>query len=150
MLINSLRQSLAIIADLYNPVLLIISLFVCVQMWKQGHRLYWSHLAVAAFVVYIVMFLDKWLGIWAHLHLDYSTHTAAALGMIMFISAKQSMQVKATLGISLIIYVAIMNFLNYHSLADMVTTAIFIGVLINFVDKIILEVILSRYRDELS
>jgi hypothetical protein len=146
MLSVSFEQILAIIADAYNPILLVVSILICVQMWKQGYQLYFTRLLGAVLVVYSVMFIDMWLGIWPHVGLDYSTHTATSLAMVIFIAQNKSIKIKITLGLSLLIYGAIMKFLNYHSWLDMVTTATVIGLMVNLVDKIIVKVLPAHYR----
>ncbi|MES2675179.1 MAG: hypothetical protein V4660_13145 [Pseudomonadota bacterium] len=150
MLPDPFKQSLAIVADTYNPILLLISLFICVQIWKQGYPLYIIRLAGAAFAVYSIMFMDLWLGIWQYAGLDYSTHTATSLAMIIFISQNKSIKIKIALGVSLLIYGAIMKFLNYHTWGDMITTGMVIALMVNLVDKIIVKFLPSRYRNELS
>ncbi|MES2823612.1 MAG: hypothetical protein V4732_08420 [Pseudomonadota bacterium] len=154
MLMNTVKHGLAIIADSYTPILLLISLFICGRVWKQGYKLYVTRLLGAAFVVYSLMFIDKWLDLWMYMDLDYSTHTAASLAMIIFISKNKtlqvmqnnSMRVRIALGISLISYAGIMKFLNYHSWADMASTAIVIGIIVNLVDKIIIKSLPVPYR----
>ena len=115
---------LAFIADCYTPVLLLLALWVCIQQWKQGDKFYWLDLMALIAIVYGMMFLDKRFNIWLYFSLDYSTHTAASLALIIFIAHKKSFTVKLQFMLSLLVYAELMNLLNYHSWSDILTTAI--------------------------
>lgn len=113
---------LAIIADAYNPLLLLMCLAVCVYQWRNGFRLYGLRLLAIAVASYAVMFIDQGFSLWSRLGLDFSTHTATSLGMVLFLAAGRSKKWIAILLSSLIAYCWIMYVEAYHTWPDMVST----------------------------
>jgi hypothetical protein len=114
-------KSLAIICDLYNPLLLIISLFL---IYKQKAILQSIVFFLWIIIVaYVLMFIDIKFGLWKMFSLDYSTHTATAVGMIVFIGALIKMPLRiAMLVFSLVLYAVLMKVLGYHGYLDVITT----------------------------
>jgi len=83
-------ETLDAIADAYIPLLALISLLlIAVRLfkaqWKPAGRGMAGFIAVA-FIAYGLMFLDRFLGIWPAVGLDYSTHTATSLGLVLLLS----------------------------------------------------------------
>lgn len=119
---------LAIITNLYNPVLLIISIILsikCLWISKNGRGLLFIFSAV---IVYGLMFLDKSMGIWEGFGSDYSTHTATALAMCLFIgSTVNNKIITAVLVVSFVVYGEFMVLLNYHSWGHILSTAVVVG-----------------------
>lgn len=119
---------LARAADAYTPTLLLLALIRLVFVWRMGNKYYGAGLAYAILVVYGWMFIDKYFQLWAGIGLDYSTHTAASLALVMYIGIGQRWRYKALLGASLLSYGGLMFLLHYHSWSDMFTTAGVIGI----------------------
>jgi len=72
--------------------------------------------------IYLIMFIDQQLQICSNLALDYSTHTALALVFVTFLSFISSRALVISL-LSMLMYIALMLYQNYHTLLDIVTTA---------------------------
>ncbi len=123
-------ETLDAIADLYTPLLALAALAVLLRapgglQWQVlGARM--ARLAAGALVAYGLMFLDNWLQLWPALGMDYSTHTAVALVLAMFIAA-HAPNVRLWCGVSLLAYAALMLVQRYHTAADIVTTALVAG-----------------------
>lgn len=115
---------LAIIADLYTPLLLLLSLAVCAYQWRKGFPFYWLRLLLLAIVSYAAMFIDQGLSLWSRLGLDFSTHTATSLALVLFLAAWGSQKLKYALSGSLLAYAWIMYVEGYHSWTDMLSTAL--------------------------
>ncbi len=118
-LANTLDQ----IADAYTPLLLLIAFLDLLLRWRNGDKLYGVKLIYAVVVVYGWMFVDNRFQLWHNLGLDYSTHTAAALALVICITVRKRLAVRAMLGSSLILYGYLMNLLGYHTWLDMLSTA---------------------------
>jgi hypothetical protein len=115
---------LAQIADLYTPLLLLVALGLCVSrhFYLSVRRL--TYLLIAAVWVYGLMWLDSHWQLWASFGGDYSTHTAAALALVVFNgSLLCALLAWITLATSLLAYGELMFYLGYHSWADMLSTA---------------------------
>jgi hypothetical protein len=125
---QSLFHVLAVVADTYTPTLLIAAVIDVALRWRAGSHFYGLRLLAAALVVYGWMFADKYFQFWAQMGLDYSTHTAAALALVVSISSTKNAVAKIFLGLSLFIYGCLMFVLNYHSWNDMFATAMVVGV----------------------
>jgi hypothetical protein len=136
-------KSLAIICDLYNPLLLIISLFL---IYKQKAILQSIVFFLWIIIVaYGLMFIDIKLDLWKTFSLDYSTHTATAVGMIVFIGVliKAPLRI-AMLVFSLALYAVLMKVLGYHGYLDVITTTIVVVPLVLIGFKFINELWRSR------
>lgn len=124
-------ETLDAIADAYIPSLAIISLILITaklftKQWKAA-GIEITAFIVVALIAYGFMFLDRAMKIWPAFGLDYSTHTATALGLVMLLSF--SMRKSAPFWIStLIAYILLMLYQRYHTVADIVTTAILVGI----------------------
>jgi hypothetical protein len=118
-----LVRNLDQVADIYTPLLLAIAIMDLAFRWRNGDKLHCVKLLYATFVVYGWMFVDNRLQLWLNLGLDYSTHTAAALALVICIAVRKRLAVKAVLYASLILYGYLMSLLGYHSWLDMLSTA---------------------------
>jgi len=120
--------SLPFICDLYNPILLVGALAFCAtRLWKKQFTRA-SLFFISAFIAYGLMFLDNATKIWPRFGLDYSTHTATALVLCLYIGMNVQQKLWwGILGISLVSYGELMVILHYHSWADILTTAIPVG-----------------------
>jgi hypothetical protein len=124
-------ETLDAIADSYNPALLAISLAAIPIGRREGR---WRRigvrvaaLGVVALLVYGLMFLDRRLDIWGAFGLDYSTHTALSLGLVIFLSFNARKLTVVWVG-SFACYVLLMLYQRYHTIADIVTTGLVVGV----------------------
>ncbi len=82
--------------------------------------------AIVVFMAYGLMFLDNRYKVWPALGLDYSTHTAVALGLVILLSFNAT-KLKALWCGSFAAYVLLMLYQRYHTIADIVTTALAVG-----------------------
>lgn len=125
-------ETLDVIADAYTPLLALGCIGFLLQPLAKLHlRLLVTRMArifAGALVAYGLMFLDHWLQPWPAMGLDYSTHTAVALVLVMFLST-HSRQTRWVWPASLVGYALLMMYQRYHTLADIVTTAIVVGLL---------------------
>lgn len=121
------------IADAYNPFLLLLLLFFIARAAYQKQWLEFELLLSSAVsglgIVYSVMFIDSKMLIWAGIGLDYSTHTAFAVCIVLILASILRRFVLSITG-SLLAYFLLMIYQEYHSLADIITTTIFIVLLL--------------------
>ncbi len=116
------------IADAYVPLLLAIALGVATVKWMSGQRWFWLRLLASALLVYGLMLTDNRWHWWATLGLDYSTHTAAALALVIFIGVGLCTRLTwILLATSLLAYGELMFYLGYHTWGDIFATGITIG-----------------------
>jgi hypothetical protein len=118
-----LAHTLDQIADTYTPVLLVIALLDLVLRWRVGDKLHGLKLIYAVTIVYCWMFTDNRFQLWSNVGLDYSTHTAAALALVICIALRKRLAVKLVLSTSLVLYGCLMSLLSYHTWPDMLATA---------------------------
>jgi hypothetical protein len=124
---HTILPALAFVADCYTPILLLLAIVKIVREWKGGNKSYCVRFICAAAVVYGWMYVDQYFQLWASFNLDYSTHTAAALALVVFVSLGKSNSYKWLLTGSLVTYGYLMYLLNYHSWIDMLTTILVVG-----------------------
>ena len=126
-------ETLDKIADLYIPVLAFLSLlsvihclrFNVASVKKSGFRLF--QLLTQVLMVYGLMFLDASFNIWPSLGgLDYSTHTALSLVLVVFLLLHHKKYSTVLVG-SLGLYLLLMLYQQYHTVADIVVTAVVVG-----------------------
>lgn len=124
-------ETLDAIADAYTPLLGVLSIAVIAvggfrKQWRlTGRRL--LVFAVALVLTYGLMILDARYQLWPALGLDYSTHTALALTLAIFL-AMSTPRLKSVWYGSLVCYVLLMLYQGYHSLADILATAVVVGI----------------------
>ncbi len=126
-----LTEILDTIADSINPGLALLALAL---PWinreafaASGSR--WFFLACTVLglvVVYGIQFLDNRLMLWPSVGLDYSTHTAFAVSITTSVGSANKRWLWLLLPV-LIAYAGLMMYLDYHSLADILTAAIVIA-----------------------
>jgi hypothetical protein len=90
--------------------------------WKQL-IVHTSILIFGLLLAYGLMFIDARYQIWPTLGLDYSTHTAVALVMIIFLCIAVRKYALVWAG-SLMCYFLLMLYQEYHSIADIITTGL--------------------------
>lgn len=126
-------QQLDVIADSYTPLLAVIWLGaalwpLCHRQWRTTVRSLGLGVAAAA-IVYGLMFMDLWLGLWPRWELDYSTHSALAIALVVQLWWLLPRQRWLWL-ISLFAYAGLMRYQGYHSWGDMVTTCLVVASLL--------------------
>ena len=126
-------ETLDSIADSYIPVLVVLSL---TSLSKTAILTHWRVLGIHAaimsssfLVAYGLMFIDSQLQLWSMMGLDYSTHTAVALAMVVFLIVAAKKYLFVWLG-SLVCYVLLMLYQGYHSIEDILTTMLCVGLLL--------------------
>ena len=131
-------QTLDAIADAYNPLLALIALTFIMKsvfqlQWKvSGIRL--MAFIMIAIVAYGLMFLDHQYHLWHYWGLDYSTHTAVALGLVLLLSFISPRFVMLWM-ISFLGYALLMLYQRYHTVSDILTTGIAVSTPIALVLK---------------
>lgn len=118
------------IADAFIPIIFGISLIILVYTLFGGHRKLFYHQAIlllaGAIVAYGLMAIDAQFEFWPTLGLDYSTHTAVALVLTVFLCA--TLQKKLSLLLVLFLsYLLLMLYQKYHSFADIITTIVVVS-----------------------
>lgn len=128
-------QTLDTIADAYVPALAITALISMAAKLGQPRLALKEFCAflLLAFLAYGLMFMDTAHRLWASRGWDYSTHTAIAAACVWYLFwLHKSKRVLAGFfhqpwvyifwPLSLIGYLALMRYQQYHSWADMLTT----------------------------
>ncbi len=118
--------TLAFIADCYSPALVVLSVILLTTRARRYGTMAGisDSLAVALSLafIYAIMFVDNDIGLWHAAGLDYSTHTAFSLVWVLYICISLKTLLLPTI-ISLFCYGILMMYLQYHTLADIVTTS---------------------------
>ncbi len=130
-------HTLDTIADTYVPLLflcLLISVAAQLRQPKLAVKAFCSILLLAG-IAYGLMFADNLLNLWAPRGLDYSTHTATSAACVWYLFWLH--KGRRLLGgffhyravylfwpISLVAYLALMRYQQYHSWPDMLSTLI--------------------------
>lgn len=123
-------ETLDKIADSYIPLLASVFLvgWIGFAIKSPGERV--RLLRVFIFVLCLLavsyggMFFDNALHLWPLFGLDYSTHTAVSLSLVLGLSvlAPRFWMLAAS---SFVAYALLMLYQKYHSLADIISTAVF-------------------------
>ena len=126
-------ETLDTIADAYTP-LLAVSALLAIIFIPSAKRftdmvLRFLFLLLLLIMAYGLMFLDQWLDLWPALGWDYSTHTAVAFVLVIFLSIMLP-KLMAVFNASLVVYFALMLYQQYHTVADIISTVIVVLVLI--------------------
>lgn len=120
-------QQLDAVADAYIPaLLLIIIMFLIRDMFKLGGKQSLIQLVSVITligIVYLVMGVDNYFKIWPAFGLDYSTHTALSLALVVCLCTKGKLFMSVFL-LSFVAYVALMIYQQYHTIEDIVSTAL--------------------------
>ncbi|RMH88676.1 hypothetical protein EBB59_11385 [Lysobacter pythonis] len=120
------------IADSVNWLLLAAFLAgLAVDLGRRRWRNAGSGLVALAGVVVIVYglaFLDQRLGLWPRIGADYSTHSAAAAALVILLMARFPRPRWFWPGIGLA-YALLMLWQRYHTVLDIVSTALVAGLL---------------------
>jgi len=138
-------QIIDAVCDSVNPILLAVSigLLLSQAIKRQCKRAFvgFGFLVIGLGLVYGIQALDSKFLLWSAFGGDYSTHTAFAVAVSFSIafSINKSLQI---IGV-LVIYMAAMLYQQYHSVFDMVSTLVTIGVPLLML-KCLLSEVLTR------
>ena len=126
-------QTLDTIADAYTPLLAILSVAVIVgrafhRRWKLAY-LNFSLFLTEGIISYGLMYLDRAFQLWPSVGLDYSTHTAVALVLVVFLTLTLP-RYALFWSVSLLCYLLLMLYQKYHSLSDIISTVFAVGILL--------------------
>jgi hypothetical protein len=123
----STYETLDAIADSYIPLLAVLVLLLLLREAALKH---WCKLGaglgltlIGLVITYGLMFLDMKLQIWPAFGLDYSTHTALAIVLTMLLVLMTNAFTALWIGL-LLAYSALMLYQRYHTLEDIVVTAL--------------------------
>ena len=116
-------QTLALIADIYTPLLMLVLFYYFRKSSKALQKKQAIAVLTSIIIVYLFMFTDNYFSIWLSLGMDYSTHTGIALVFVVALSYRSSLHLVIAC-LSLLFYGFLMRYLNYHSIADMLSTTL--------------------------
>jgi hypothetical protein len=118
------------IADSVNPTLALLALSL---PWLRAYRSRalspWTRVAAALLcvgVAYAGQALDRFTGAWPALSLDYSGHSAVCVALLVSLAHLSRRWIAGSVAIGTA-YAALMIYQGYHTFADIVTTAIPVG-----------------------
>lgn len=118
-------ETLDAIADSVNPVLGLVALTWPWLQWRGQWRLAALHVLVTLLSVafaYAITALDRANGWWQSWGLDFSTHAAVCVALIVALCSINLSLAGWWVGV-FGVYVALMLYQEYHGVADIVTTA---------------------------
>lgn len=122
-------ETLDAIADSVNPLLGLIALTWPWLRWRGQWRLAALHVVATLLSVafaYAITALDRMYGWWQSWGLDFSTHTAVCVALIVALCAINLSLAGWWVGV-FGAYVALMLYQEYHSVADIVTAAVVVA-----------------------
>jgi|GEM_PF-724528 len=121
------------IADSYIPILLTICIIYLGELIINRRwitlKYHTSTLALYIFSAYAIMVIDIKMALWHLVGLDYSTHTAVSLSLVIWLSYK-STSLLIIWWTSLLAYFILMLYQQYHSVADIISTSLPLGLLL--------------------
>ena len=119
-------ETLDAIADSYNPLMFLLCLSVLVFTFVKAHYkkflIYCAGFGIGFLVVYGFRFADHRYQIWQTAGLDYSTHTAVALNLVVFAVLFSSLRFQILAIVSFIAYLCLMLYQGYHTVMDIFST----------------------------
>lgn len=125
-------EQLDAIADSYIPLLFVLFL---AGLGRDVYLLWPNYRASLISLFYLIgllaaayglMFIDNTLRLWPSFGLDFSTHTAVSLALVLGL-ARVFPARWTLLAVSFVGYLALMLYQQYHSLLDVLTTSVVIG-----------------------
>ncbi|GAD79106.1 hypothetical protein [Vibrio ezurae] len=116
----------ALIADIYTPVLVVISLRLLYLSSGDPRKADIKALLATTAVVYASMLLDDYLSIWPTFNADYSTHSGIALVFVAHIVVKSAWRARMLAIGSLLAYLQLMHHQHYHTYLDMSSTLVYL------------------------
>ena len=142
-------EQLDTIADAYIPLLAILLLSLMIKRLFSKDYLPAKQIALqtlfSIIVVYALMALDNSLKIWPSLSMDYSTHTALSLVLVMRLAAHyQDKWLRASFVMSFVAYLILMLYQKYHTLADILSTLFIIVVIVGSGERLVSKIQTQR------
>lgn len=125
-------ETLDAIADSVNPTLGVIALIWPWLRWRGQWRVAAVNVLVTFLsvgIAYALSALDAALGWWPSLGLDFSTHTAVCVALIVALCSIKPSWSGAWVAV-FAAYGALMLYQRYHSIGDIVTTAVVVAPLV--------------------
>lgn len=122
-------ETLDALADSVNPAMGILVLIWPWLRWRGSWRLAVVNIAVTLVSVgfaFALSTLDAKFGWWPSVGLDFSTHTAVAIALVVALCSIKPSTWSAWTAL-LLGYIVLMVYQRYHSWADILTTAVVIG-----------------------
>jgi hypothetical protein len=125
-------ETLDTVADSYIPLLAIVFwVGVAYQAFRHPGKKRFLARVFCFFigllmVSYGMLFIDNAWQLWPAFHLDYSTHTAVSLTLVLSLCAL-ARQGWILVVASFLLYLLLMWYQKYHTVGDMVSTIIVIG-----------------------
>ena len=119
-------QQLDAIADSVNPALAILTLvlpFLVRPSQQSGRLAFFLSAGVSMAAMYAIAWADRTVGIWSAFQLDYSAHTGFA-AVLVFSLLAWNRRLGVVLMIVLAGYIALMLYQRYHTIVDILTTAL--------------------------
>lgn len=134
-------ENLDRIADAFVPAQALTALFLLlVHLAQRRFRLSAQLVVLIALglvLVYGMMFADNRFGFWRSVGLDYSTHASIAsmLTLVLVVAQRRLWWLWSTL---LLMYLALCLCQGYHTLADIVVTALYLVPLHGIVARLVI------------
>jgi len=132
-------EILDLVADSYNPSILLIALVLSLRVLREKEILRALQnvgmLLITIVPVYALILIDKKAELWLSMGLDYSTHTALAAVITIYIAkeTKYALQIIA----STALYIGLMLYQEYHTLMDIVSTLVVIVPITMMINKFV-------------
>lgn len=127
------------IADAIDPLLLFFTIvapqLLFSHLRKDQSLRFYRAAGAGLGNVYLWQWLDNQFRFWPSLGLDYSTHTAFAVTLIVSLSVLRRNWLWGLVPL-LLVYAMLMKYLHYHTLLDMITTALIIMPFTYFIHKV--------------
>lgn len=118
------------IADSVNPTLGLLAMSLpWLRIYRTRQPSPWIRIAGALLCIgcaYVGQAFDSWTGAWPEHALDYSGHSAICVALLVSLGHLERRWAIASVCIG-ISYAGLMMYQRYHTLADIVTTAVPIG-----------------------
>lgn len=125
-------ERLDLIADSYTPVLFFLAIYRTLLDISSGRKWFFTRGLGGLAVCYGIMAIDNSLPVWSQIDLDYSTHTAVAFTLAIYIVNGLPFKFYSSCVVaSLVAYFGLMVYQQYHTWQDIISTAFVIG-LFNF------------------
>lgn len=127
------------ICDSVNPILLLLAVGFIVRDFIQRVFSRAVHATVLFIIgviwVYGMLFVDNTYHLWPMINSDYSTHTAVIVALCITLHTSSGWVITWLTILGL--YSVAMLYQEYHTVLDIVSTAVFIGVPLLFVKHLI-------------
>ena len=126
------------IADGINPALALIAIGALAFSGgaKEYGRALWAMvLVIGLMFVYLMQWVDRAVSIWAQWGGDYSTHTAFAVAVVGALSAL-GRRWAIVFGSVFVLYVLLMLYQRYHSIADIVSSGGLLAIVVFGLDRL--------------